>query len=508
MIRSAASVMAKNAKDPASRLVALGVALALVLSGVTRSFLEMASWGVGTFPMPGDNLLMLAASALACALACRTHRAFARVARTRAGQAGVCAFALACVALLDACHLLPAEAGAHVLFFAGALVRVAGLLALMTLYACAGPRPVADVVAQMAWGLAAAIALDCAFLLLAPAGVAIVGLAVPLALGGVLFALDGVLAREGASAPAGQASAADDAGAGTRAHLPWARLATFCLYGVVGGLASSQSHTLGSSLAVAAPSLARSCLVNDCGLVLGAALLLLGTLALARRVSEPFSLRYLLLPAYLVVIFLSPLLTGVIGMVVPVLMAFSQALFYGLLWAFPAPAALGERLRWFAAACGSFFAGTYAGMFVGGDLLPAMDAGDVYMVVAAVALAALLMVELAPRVLGARPDGAGADAPASPQPPAREPAPAVEAALGIDALAELASDAWGLTPRERAVLPGLLRGRSVAWVASSLTVSKNTVHTHMRNIYQKAGVHSQEALIDAAEALGGDGGQR
>ena len=71
----------------------------------------------------------------------------------------------------------------------------------------------------------------------------------------------------------------------------------------------------------------------------------------------------------------------------------------------------------------------------------------------------------------------------------------------MDALAAHAADAWGLTPRERAVLPGLLRGRSVAWVAENLTVSKNTVHTHMRNIYQKAGVHSQEELIDAAEAL-------
>ena len=242
----------------------------------------------------------------------------------------------------------------------------------------------------------------------------------------MLFALTGVLPH--AESPA-SAEPVPDGGAPARTHLPWARLATFCLYGVVGGLASSQSHTLGSSLAAPAPSLAHSCLVNDLGLVLGAALLLLGTLALARRVSEPFSLRYLLLPAYLVVIFLSPLLSGVLGTVVPVLMALSQALFYGLLWAFPTPAPAGECLRWFSAACGSFFAGTYAGMFVGGDLLPAMDAGDVYMVVAAVALAALLMMELAPRVLGARPGEAAPDvptvpvapAPPSPRPPSRRP---------------------------------------------------------------------------------------
>ena len=139
-------------------------------------------------------------------------------------------------------------------------------------------------------------------------------------------------------------------------------------------------------------------------------------------------------------------------------------------------------------------------MPLGGDLLPAMDAGDVYMVVAAVVLAALLAVELLPRAFAPH---AASPAPArEAASPVVDETPAQEAIAGIDALADLAASAWGLTPRERAVLPGLLRGRSVAWVAGTLTVSKNTVHTHMRNIYQKAGVHSQEELIDAAEALG------
>lgn len=519
MVGSAAEALARVVRDPASRLVAVGVALALTLSGVTRAFLEMASWGVGTFPMPGDNLLMLACTGALCAAMCWAHGALAQALRSRAGRVVVCVFALIGVGLLDACHFLQGEAATGLLFFAGALVRVSGLVALVALCACDGPRPICDVVAQMAWAVCLAVVLDWMFLLLAPAGVAVVGLLVPVALGAVL--LNPGLAGENSRTRRGQAASSK---AGTPAcqptcaaavaqtgdsRLPWARLATFCLYGVVGGLASSQAFTLGSASLGQEPSLAQSCLLNDLGLLLGCALLLLGTLALERRGGEPFALRYLLLPAYLVAIFLSPLLSGMFGLLVPALMAVSQALFYGLLWAFPAPARQGQRLRWFATGCGFFFVGTYAGMFLGGDVLRAMDAGDVFMVAAALALAALLAVELAPRLFTPHAQAGDAQAggiqPDQPSQPAQPSEPVRETALGIDALAELAGDAWGLTPRERAVLPGLLRGRSVAWVAQSLTVSKNTVHTHVRNIYQKADVHSQEELIDAAEGLGGRG---
>lgn len=54
---------------------------------------------------------------------------------------------------------------------------------------------------------------------------------------------------------------------------------------------------------------------------------------------------------------------------------------------------------------------------------------------------------------------------------------------------------YGLSPRERDVLPLIGRGYSQAYIASELVISQNTVHTHVRNIYGKLGVSSKEELI-------------
>ena len=516
MFKEAFDAMARAARDPGQRLVALAVACALTLGGVTRSFLEMSVGGVGSFPMPGDNLLMLVLCALVCAPVALFHRSAARFLRSLLGRAVVALFALGSVALLEASRLMPAQTGARVLFFAGALVRMASLVLLVALYVRVSPLEAGACVAQVVWGLLVSIALDVVFLLLAPVGVAVVGFALPAVAWLVLGALDRREAVVGADACGATPNLprASATGGGVRpGNLPVARLAVFCLYGIVSGMASSQAYALAADAIAEPPSMVWSCLVNDAGLVLGVLVLLVGTFWLARRLVEAFALRYLLVPTFLVAIFLAPLLTGMMGALVPLLMAFAQALFYGLLWVFPRLAPAGGHLRWFAAGCGAFFTGTYAGMWVGGDLLPVSSSGDVYMVLAALALAALLMVEFAPRLLAPRVDesvkaaevlvahrtSGGLVVPAG-EAGASRPAP-VDPNAGIDALAARAAQAWGLTPRERAVLPGLLRGRSVAWVAESLTVSKNTVHTHMRNIYQKAGVHSQEELIDAAEAL-------
>ena len=37
-------------------------------------------------------------------------------------------------------------------------------------------------------------------------------------------------------------------------------------------------------------------------------------------------------------------------------------------------------------------------------------------------------------------------------------------------------------------------------IADILVVSKDTVKTHSRNIYQKLGIHSQQELIDSVES--------
>ncbi|NPD30867.1 helix-turn-helix transcriptional regulator [Eggerthellaceae bacterium zg-1084] len=57
----------------------------------------------------------------------------------------------------------------------------------------------------------------------------------------------------------------------------------------------------------------------------------------------------------------------------------------------------------------------------------------------------------------------------------------------------------GLTPREAEVLALLARGRSVPYIAESLFITAGTVKTHVRHIYEKAGVATRQQLIDALE---------
>lgn len=56
-----------------------------------------------------------------------------------------------------------------------------------------------------------------------------------------------------------------------------------------------------------------------------------------------------------------------------------------------------------------------------------------------------------------------------------------------------------LTDREFEILLLLARGRNVPFIQEALTVSHNTVRTHVRHIYQKLDVHSQQELIDIVE---------
>ncbi|GEM_PF-6754917 len=53
-----------------------------------------------------------------------------------------------------------------------------------------------------------------------------------------------------------------------------------------------------------------------------------------------------------------------------------------------------------------------------------------------------------------------------------------------------------LTPREREIAELILSGNNVPAIAKELVISENTVRGHMKNIYQKLGVHSRQQLID------------
>lgn len=61
-------------------------------------------------------------------------------------------------------------------------------------------------------------------------------------------------------------------------------------------------------------------------------------------------------------------------------------------------------------------------------------------------------------------------------------------------------DSHSLTPRELEVFNLVAHGRSMAHIAESLVISRDTVKTHCRNIYQKLGVHSQQEAINLVEA--------
>lgn len=59
-----------------------------------------------------------------------------------------------------------------------------------------------------------------------------------------------------------------------------------------------------------------------------------------------------------------------------------------------------------------------------------------------------------------------------------------------------------LTPRERAVLEGLVDGESTARLARRLDMREATVRTHVQNILGKLGVHSRVEAVAAAVADG------
>ena len=54
----------------------------------------------------------------------------------------------------------------------------------------------------------------------------------------------------------------------------------------------------------------------------------------------------------------------------------------------------------------------------------------------------------------------------------------------------------GLSARETEVLGYLARGRSQPYIRDALVLSKNTVASHVKHIYQKLNVHSRQELLD------------
>ena len=76
-------------------------------------------------------------------------------------------------------------------------------------------------------------------------------------------------------------------------------------------------------------------------------------------------------------------------------------------------------------------------------------------------------------------------------------APLAEASVAATVGIGCAADArYGLSTRELEILDLLAPGRSANWIADNLTISKNTVRSHLRAIYTKLDVHTRQELLD------------
>lgn len=67
--------------------------------------------------------------------------------------------------------------------------------------------------------------------------------------------------------------------------------------------------------------------------------------------------------------------------------------------------------------------------------------------------------------------------------------------MKVKDLCERASERVRLGKREREVLAGLLDGETEAAIAERLGISPHTVHTHVRTLYLKLGVHNRVDLF-------------
>lgn len=70
-----------------------------------------------------------------------------------------------------------------------------------------------------------------------------------------------------------------------------------------------------------------------------------------------------------------------------------------------------------------------------------------------------------------------------------------------EAVGEVLASQYHLTPREIEIFLLLARGRNVNYIENELVIARNTVKTHVRNIYGKVDVHSQQELIDLNNSL-------
>lgn len=55
---------------------------------------------------------------------------------------------------------------------------------------------------------------------------------------------------------------------------------------------------------------------------------------------------------------------------------------------------------------------------------------------------------------------------------------------------------YGLTEREMEIMAYVATGRDTPYIQEALSLSKNTVNFHRKNLYAKLGIHSKQELLD------------
>lgn len=159
-------------------------------------------------------------------------------------------------------------------------------------------------------------------------------------------------------------------------------------------------------------------------------------------------------------------------------------------------------------------AANFAGLFLAFFGIGYLEPGDLMLTITALVavyliLAATLVLFKDKSLSVTAVEGEGEDADAG---PAEQPTRADAARADSARTAQLMERA-GLSVREREVLEHLRQGRAPKTIAKVLFVSENTVRFHIRNIYQKFGVHSRTDLmelfddeLDARETVERSGG--
>ncbi len=88
-----------------------------------------------------------------------------------------------------------------------------------------------------------------------------------------------------------------------------------------------------------------------------------------------------------------------------------------------------------------------------------------------------------------------------------EPHATTDAAANLVEICEELGKEFGLTKRETEMFALLARGRNSSYLEEYYVISRNTVKTHVKRIYKKLDVHSQQELINLVESHSGEGTQ-